>query len=58
MGFEVAGGFLLLVWMIFTKAQISWIEILFFAVFCGISAVLQMLDDKLYLYVIEEDKDD
>jgi hypothetical protein len=57
-GFEIAGAFLLVVWIIFTKSTVVWFDILFFVLLCGVSIFLQRLDDKLYLYVVEDMKED
>jgi hypothetical protein len=57
-GFEVAGAFLLVVWLVFTKSPINWIEVLLFLIFSVASVLLQLFDDRLYLYIIDEEKEE
>lgn len=53
-GFEIAACLVTIVGMIFTKNPIDWVSTLIFFVLCAASTALMYVDDKLYLYVVED----
>jgi hypothetical protein len=57
-GIEIAGVALLAVWLVFTKSVIDWKEVLLFVLFSGMSVLLQLADDRMYLYITEDDRDE
>lgn len=53
----VAIGCMLVFHMVFSKGSIPWLNILLFLIFCVFSCLMMLLDDILYVYVVEDDDD-
>ena len=44
--------------LIFTKAPINWVETVLTIGFCAITWLLYIIDDRFYLYVVEDDEEE
>lgn len=56
MALEAAHAFLLLVGVIFTKTGVDWVNVILTLLFCGITCLIYLIDDRFYLYVeVDED---
>lgn len=56
--FEAADLFFVLLGLIFTKAPINWVETILTIGFCAITWLLYIIDDRFYLYVVEDDEEE
>lgn len=57
-GFEVADLFCLLLYLVFTKSPINWVDTVLTVVFCAVICLLYFIDDRFYLYIVEEEKEE
>ena len=55
LGFEAARLLLTFIALIFTKSGINWVSVLLIILFTGLVCFLYLIDDRLYLYVVEDD---
>lgn len=57
-GCEAAHLFFTLLGIVFSKSGVDWIGTLLTLLFCAMSCLLYVVDDRFYLYVVVDDEDD
>lgn len=57
-GLEIAALAIIAVGIVFDPSTVNWLNVLLMVIFSGVAMLLEIIDDKLYLYITEDDKEE